>query len=84
MQVGRIRNEFHGRRDRPLVRKSLAVDVEMWARNFFVVRITMRWTGKVQTQEYDYLTCTGLKRGFGELDLGSGDIQVKRFAAIYR
>jgi hypothetical protein len=81
-QVQRIGIAIDGRRGRPPVAETFSVNMEVRARDFGLVRISMRRTVKIEPHKDNRLASPILVGGLGEFDPRAGHIEREVFPFV--
>jgi len=81
-QVQRIGVAIEGRSDRPLVAEALPVNMEVRARDFGPVRLSVRRTLEVEPHKDNHLPSPILVCGLGEFNLRAGHIEHEIFPFV--
>ena len=77
-----IGETISGHRCRPFIAVTLAIKMEMGARDFLIVRIPMRRAAEIETRQDKGCPPPCLKSSLGELDTTASYVEMERFGAI--
>src|SRR5262249_1528364 len=81
--IRRVSESVAGQRHGPLVAKALAVDVQMRYADLLVIRIPMRRTTEIESDEHYDLTCPVLHFDLEEVDATTAQIKQELLAFVH-